>query len=351
MIKHVSHIVAVGILVGAMVSMHVGVCFADDDDQRVTWATDRALKFLRRTQNPDGSWSSPLFNRNTGVASLAVMAFMAKGHTPRDGKYADVIRKGIDYVLSSVDEKTGLIAAKDSLSQGPMYSHGISTLMLSQAVGMTSGAREKRIRAVLADAVKLILQAQKVTRSVPAQQGGWRYHATSRDSDVSVTGWQLLALRGAKNAGADVPLAAINDAVAYVKRAASPGGGFGYLSRGPTIRGRAGIGMLCLEICAKHHTREALAAGDYLLKNPSKWPDEYFYYGVYYSAHGMYLVGGKYWESFRPHMETLLLGLQDYDGGWPAPTNYERHAGRAYYTAMSVMALSVNDHYLPIYER
>ena len=104
------------------------------DDKRVDFATDRALKYLARTQHDDGSWPSGIYNRNAGVAGLAVLAFMSKGYTPRDGEYAEVIRKGIDYVLSSADKKSGLIAAKGSLSQGRLYSHGICTLMLSQAV-------------------------------------------------------------------------------------------------------------------------------------------------------------------------------------------------------------------------
>jgi len=324
---------------------------ASAEDKRVDFATDRALKYLKRTQNPDGSWPAGLYKRSAGVASLAVLAFMAKGYTPRDGEYADVIRKGIDYVLSRADEKTGLIATKGFHPEGSMYSHGISTLMLSQAAGMARGDRETKIREVVRRAVLLILRAQKLRRFNPVEQGGWRHRPESRDSDISFTGWQLLSLRAAKNAGADVPLEAIDEAVGYIKRIASPGGGFGYTVKGPTTRGRAGIGMLCLEICAKHHTPEALRAADFLLEHPSKWPDEYFYYGVYYSAHGMYLVGGDYWKKYRPHLETLLLGLQNYDGSWPAPKNAERYAGGVYFTAMSVLALSVEYHYLPIYER
>jgi len=47
--------------------------------------------------------------------------------------------------------------------------------------------------------------------------GGWRYlnkrYPHLNDSDLSVTGWQLMFLRSAKNAGFDVPEKNINDGV------------------------------------------------------------------------------------------------------------------------------------------
>ena len=329
----------------SVVLCSVAAAASTADDERLDRATDKALEFLARTQNPDGSWDAHTRGKNSGVASVAVMAFMAKGHTPGEGRYGDIINKGIDYVLSTSHPTTGFIAPR---GRGMMYGHGASTLMLAEAVGMTSGEREKKIRTALEKAVKLILKAQAIPRKSPAQQGGWRYNPTSRDSDISVTGWQLLALRAAKNAGADVPVSAINEAVAYVKRSASKGGGFGYQPGGRTNRARSGIGILSLEICGRHHEREAVAAAEWLMKNPPKWPDGHFYYAVYYCSQGMFQMGGKYWEYYRPRLEALLLSLQRADGSWPVGN---ARAGPVYPTAMSVMALSVKYHYLPIYQR
>lgn len=337
------------ITIGALLTTgvcRVGWTASATGDERVDRATDKALEYLARTQNPDGSWHADTRGKNSGVASVAVMAFMSKGHTPGEGRYGDIINKGIDYVLGTCDPKTGFIAPK---GRGMMYGHGASTLMLAEAVGMTSGEREKKIRTALDKAVKLILKAQAIPRKSAAQQGGWRYSPGSRDSDLSVTGWQLLALRAAKNAGADVPQSAINDAVGYVKRSASKGGGFGYQPGGSTNHARAGVGMLSLEICGRHHEPEAVAAADWLMKSPLRWKGGFFYYAVYYCSQGMFQVGGKYWEHFRPRLEALLLSLQKSDGSWPP--NGRVGAGPNYATAMSVMALSVKYHYLPIYQR
>jgi hypothetical protein len=51
--------------------------------------------------------------------------------------------------------------------------------------------------------------------------GGWRYldlRFAGKLSDLSVTGWQLMFLRSAKNAGFDVPEKNIDAAVEYIER-------------------------------------------------------------------------------------------------------------------------------------
>ena len=93
----------------------------------------------------------------------------------------------------------GLLVSNSS--HGPMYCHGISTLMIAEVVGMApDSALAGEIRPALAKAVELILKAQ--ARKKPKdQEGGWRYQPDSTDSDLSVTGWQVMALRAAGAAG------------------------------------------------------------------------------------------------------------------------------------------------------
>jgi prenyltransferase beta subunit len=270
---------------------------------------------------------------------------------PGEGRYGKTVERGIDYILSIANKETGYIVETRTGSHGGMYCHGTSTLMLAEAVGMVSGERGKKIREVLEKAVKLTLKAQALPRESARQQGGWRYEPGSRDSDLSCTGWQLMSLRAAKNAGADVPIEAINQGVQFVKACASGGGGFGYQPGGGPNNARTGTGILSLEVCGQHNTPEAIAGADWLMKNPPHWPDEFFYYAVYYDAQGMFQMGDKYWDFYRPRLEALLLGLQKDDGSWPTPTGSEARAGNTYSTAMAVLSLSVKYHYLPIYQR
>jgi hypothetical protein len=319
----------------------------DAKSARIDEATDRALAYLARTQRSDGSWASQYGGANAAVCSLAITAFLAKGHTPGDGPYGEKITKGIEHILSC-QRPNGLIVARPS--HGPMYSHCISTLMLAEAVGMLDGPIQRRARRGLAKAVKLTLEAQALAKG-GRYKGGWRYQPNSRDADISVTGWALLSLRAAKNAGARVPDEAFRKGIAYIKGLACRGGGFGYSGpSGPSIA-RAGTGILCLEICGRHHAPEAKLAGDYLLKQRLRFGGNHFYYGVYYASQAMFQLGDKYWMAYKPQIERVLLERQKADGSWPPESGSGRAGGPVYFTAMSVLALSVQYRYLPIYQR
>jgi hypothetical protein len=235
-----------------------------------------------------------------------------------------------------------------------MYDHGIAALMLGEVLGMVNEDRPgfQSLSRVYLDAVNLILRAQNVAKD-RSSTGGWRYHPNSTDSDISCSGWQLLALRAAQENNLPVPKRNIDSAVAYIKRCAHPLGGFGYQPGGDPNLARTGTGILSLQICGDFNSPEAFQGGDWLLKNPLQWKGPFFFYGVYYCAQGMYQLGGEYWKQWRALTEAILLPHQYPDGSWPVPPEetHELHAGNAYCTAMAVLALSVDFKYLPIYQR
>lgn len=316
--------------------------------QEVDDAIVRALEHLAERQRPSGAWALQNEGEATSATSLAVMAFLAAGHVPGEGPYGEMLQRGIDWVVSQ-QQPNGLLVAERV--HGPMYSHGISTLMLAEVAGMTDESSAKPLREALERAVKLILESQNVTKS-RIHAGGWRYQPRSSDSDLSVTAWQLLALRAAKNLGCDVPAENIDRAVEYVKRLAVPRtGGFGYQSPRAPSPVRAGTGILALEICGQHHTPEAIAAADYLLAHPLRYNTHYYFYGAYYCSVGMFQIGDNYWDETRNMVVTDLLRNQEPDGSWTARTGGERSAGPIYSTSMAVLALSVEYRYLPIYQR
>lgn len=317
--------------------------------RKVDRAVDKALKYLARQQKKDGSYPAAL-SRNTGIASLCVMAYLSKGYTPGTGPYGKTINRGIDFVLDS-QQKNGMLVA--GASHGPMYSHTISTLMLSEVSGMVDPARQKRIDEALGRALKLIVEAQKVDKP-EKHAGGWRYQHTSKDSDISLTGWALMSLRSARGNGASVPKQAIDRALAFVMRCRGKDGGYTYQPNDGKETGfaRTGTALLCLELCRKHRSEPALAAGDYILKNlPKKFGGNYFYYGVYYCSQGMFQLGGKYWSGWGEYMIRTLLENQKKDGSWPTGSGAESKAGECYATAMCVLALNVSYRQLPIYQR
>jgi hypothetical protein len=317
-------------------------------DPRAEAAVRRALDYLKDRQKVDGSWEAS-FGKATSVTSLAVMAFLACGHTPGEpGPYREAIERGIRFVLKS-QKPNGLLVA--ATSHGPMYCHGISTLMLAEVIGMAPDeALGADCRAALARAVELILKAQDVNKNRD-NTGGWRYQPTSGDSDLSVTGWQVMALRAAKSAGMAVPAENIDRAVDYLKRCAVKDGGFAYQPGGAANNPRTGVGMLALELCGEHLTPEALAGAEYLLKHPPQWSSQYFFYEVYYCPQALFQVGDRYFREYYPKLVAILLDHQEADGSWLSGDGNDRSGGRDYCTAMAVLALAVEYRYLPIYQR
>lgn len=306
----------------------------------------RALKFLATQQAASGAWQVSHSDSAAGT-SLAIMAFMSAGHVPGEGPYGDSMVRGIRWVLDH-QQNNGMFVHTGG--HGPMYAHGIATLMLAEVAGMVEGDLAKRVRTGLERGILLILKAQMV-RKGPQHAGGWRYQTNSADSDLSVTGWQLLSLRAAKNIGCDVPKEAIDYAVDYVKNCATRGGGFGYQPDSSPTATRTGTGILCLEICGEHKTKETMAAADYLLRRPLQYHDGFFFYGVYYCSVGMFKVGDKYWDETRNHLSTLLLNAQSGDGSWLMRQGGESGYGPVYSTSLAVLALAVDYQYLPIYQK
>jgi hypothetical protein len=182
-------------------------------------AVDRGLKFIAERQTKEGTWHTNV-GQSSAVTSLVTMAFLARGHVPGQGPYGEHLNRSIDFVLAH-QQPNGVLSA----GSGTMYDHGASTVMLCEAFGMVDDARKPKLEAAIARAAKVILDAQKIPRG--PFEGGWRYQVNAADADISVTGWQLMALRGAANCGAAVPREALDKGVAYIRRLAVKGeGGF-----------------------------------------------------------------------------------------------------------------------------
>ena len=306
-------------------------------------SVDRALKWLARSQRPDGSFPGG-YGQTTAIVGLAAMAFLSKGYTPGNEPYGDVINKCIDYILRYQRDNGCLDAAPGG---GAMYAHGIATLLLSEVSGMVEPERQEKLDKVLSKALKVILDAQARPKDA-RNKGGWRYQPNSPDSDISVTGWQVMALRSARQNGAKIPKKAIEDAAAYILKCRMPDGGFAYRPQGGSGAGRTGVGILCLELTGHHNTPETRAGGDYLLRsmgNDGFIKDGQYHYALYYCAQGMFQLGGEYWEVFAERMYRTTLKQQQANGSWVGGP------GEGYSTAATVLALTVSYRQLPIYQR
>jgi hypothetical protein len=204
-------------------------------------AVNRGLDYLLSVEQSDGTFPEA-HGRSTGISSLVGMALLSTGATPGNGRYGEAINRRIDYALRHVD-KDGVISCGDH-GNGPMYAHNIATLFISECSGMVDAERQKKIDALLPKAIKILLTAQAVKKD-SRNQGGWRYHPNSNDSDMSCSGWALMGLRSARLNGAAVPSSAIESAVGYVRRMQSPKlGHIGYTSENERQSGGMDPGKL-----------------------------------------------------------------------------------------------------------
>lgn len=334
---------------GLMGVLAAALLAADQPAESTDAAINKALQFLRQSQQRDGCWLASGFGstQSPGVTGLCVMAFLSAGHTPSEGPNAAAISSAVRWVLRQ-QQRTGLISSGDSFD---MYHHGICTLMLAEIVGMTDAALADEVRERLGRAVELILKAQ---RSAGSGRGGWRYTVAGADADLSVTGWQVLALRAAKNVGCNVPSSAIEKALEYVRNCYDETrGAFAYMPNNYLTVPCTGTGILCFELAGRnsHRSRESLRAGGYVLRNPPGLDQAHCYYGLYYCSQAMFQLGESYWNGYRRLMHDLLLKSQQRTGAWTGRDLEAQRAGPSYSTAMAVLALTVEYRLLPIYQR
>ena len=330
-------VLAVAVATGAWAAP--GGPFADNDD--VDRAIERGLAYLASVQNDKGFFPEE-YGRTTGVVALGGLAFLAKGYLPGRPPHGEVINRCIDYVLAN-QTPNGMLARADNR----MYSHTISTLFLCEVSGMVDPERQRQLDAALPKAVKLILTAQQV-RKDENNRGGWRYAPNSNDSDMSCTGWALMALRSARQNGARVPDQAVAEAVRYIMNHCDKNQGtFGYQDRSGNANKLTGVGLLCLELTGHHGEDVTIKAGEYILRTYENLPSQpHGSYGIYYNAQAMFQLGGKYWSKYADWLSRVCIPRQRPDGSWP-----RSEIGSAYETAMMVLSLAVPYRQLPIYQR
>lgn len=296
----------------------------------IAQATAKGLDFLAKSQKPDGSWSDQSYGSVPGVVGLAMMAFLAHGDTPDEGKHGQVIRRAVDFIVKH-QEPNGLLSGGGS----PMYSHGFATMALAEVYGVID---DDRVGPALKKAVGLIISSQNA-------QGGWRYSVNSNDSDTTVSGAQMMALRAAANSGIEVPMTTIKRGVAYYKSCFCQGGGFGYTGADGASPARAGIGMLILCLSGEYRSPEVKATADWMLTN-GMGRDSYGFYATYYCSQAMYQGGGRYWREWNNTQTPAIIAMQQPDGSWNSGS-----CGQTCDTAMALLSIEINYNLLPIYQR
>ncbi|MEO2002108.1 MAG: hypothetical protein ABGW75_10835 [Pirellulales bacterium] len=182
-------------------------------------AIERGLLWLARHQAANGSWSfehphcidpfgrpsQQCLCRTKGYieghtkasTSIALLPFLGAGNTHLDGPYKEVVYRGLEQLKTTLDIELKELHPDNpdfvSTFSGDLYGYGITTLVMAEAFGMTGDPDLERYVSALT--VFLARHQHPL--------GGWRYEL-GQPGDITVTGWQVVALKSSQLAGAAV---------------------------------------------------------------------------------------------------------------------------------------------------
>lgn len=314
-------------------------------------AVEMGLEWLARNQLSSGGWSlSGKYSdggdqeNQTAATAMALNAFLGAGYTHQDGKYAEVVDRGLTFLLKRQNSEGFFAEAEPAHHRA--YAQALASITVLEAYGL-SGDTSLRGPAQLA--IKYAEYAQSPLR-------GWRY-VPKTDADVSVTGWFVMALATARMVGLkvnDEKLDSVNgylDSVAFRDLSA-----YAYKeSHGPDLTMTA-EGLLCRILLGWPRSHPALRAGvaEVVLNVPDQSEPLQSVYFWYYATQVLHHYGGQEWDLWNAHMKKTLPALQvpsgPEKGSWsPERDMYGRVGGRLYTTCLSIYCLEVYYRHLAIY--
>ena len=324
-------------------------------------AVKAALKWLADNQAADGRWDPRVHGAgketkvlgrdrqgagsraDTGMTGLALLAFLAAGHTHLDGPYQNEVRRALEFLLrtQAADGNLGGQAATFEF----MYCHAMATCALSEAYGMT---RDSRLLQPLRRAIDYTVRAQD------SAGGGWRYRPGDA-GDTSQLGWQLMALKSAELAGIPIPVTTRNGIIRYLQSVSSGtyGGWASYRPKEKVSRSMTAEAMVCWQFLGLPRQHPACNEAGDLLLGELPGSGEYNLYYWYYSTLAMYQLQGDYWRRWNEALRPAILGRQiktgPLSGSWDTSEVWGAYGGRVYTTALATLTLEVYYRFLPLY--
>jgi len=276
------------------------------------------------------------------------------------------VRKGLDWLVAHQGSRGELVGTHDlggydEYHKNYMYEHGIAAFALSEACALAAATGQSDRQPYLDAAVKAI-------RFIESQQhddGGWKYSTDRAEpSDTSVSGWQALALKAAKEAGISVDPGCVERLARFFDEAAMDDNGrTAYMKAGvsKSLQSEAttGIGMLVRQFLLNdpdapmiHEAAAYLAAlaeqydrAGIVRQRNQTYRSEYNYYTWYNCSLAMFRAGGMPWQRWNAVIRDTVVDLQRHGGcfrgSWDPDTVWGAKGGRIYSTALAILTLEV----------
>ena len=303
------------------------------------------LQWLKRTQKSDGSWSD---QHKAAMTGLAMLCFLGHGETNASAEFGKTVQAGINWIMEKGKAQNGVLTDNGQIDQPGSYTHGIVTYAIGEYYAMT---QDEQAAELFKKAIKLIVDGQ-------GPDGGWMYSYDKSQSDTSVTGWQIQALKIAHLSGLNIEGvdAAMDKAMLNLKRVQTANGGFGY--RGPEDKySLSGIGLLCTYFWKAEKSESVTKGLKFIMSQLEANPVEYKHatadlYAWYYNTQAILMVSGANgpeWKKWNAMFQDQLIINQKPDGSWPVMThaahgalqNDDANAGPYYRTTLAILMLEV----------
>jgi len=311
----------------------------------------KALRWLKAHQNADGSWSK---TEKLAMTGLGLLAFLGHGETPLSKEFGLTVQKAMKYLADAVMA----VPETSKKSTRFAYQNAIGTYALSEGYGLT---KIPFLKPAMEKGLRFIVEGQQ-------DRGGWDYgYRKGERWDLSVSGWNIQALKAGYVAGADVPglAEAIEKAVKFLKKTAWNNGRFYYSNKSAGSLAMQGTGALCLQLLGEGRCSQVRDSIKYIFGTlPSVVWDPKKYGGVghggplyawYYETQVMFHAGHSYWRKWNKQFTRVLIQSQKMDGHWTTPWTAEQRKTHNwefdpyYSTSLCCLMLEVYYRYLPTY--
>jgi len=295
----------------------------------------KALRWLKRNQNQNGSWD--MGAPDTAMTGLALMCYLAHGETPQSKEFGHTVELAIKFLVSQ-QEKDGNFK---NTGGHHVYGNAIANYALCEAYAMT---RIYLLKEVCEQGIKVIVDGQQA-------EGTWDYnYSAGPRKDTSVMAWQAQALKAAKICDLDVDNldSAITNAVKGFVSMQGNQGGFGYTSPGNTPL--TGAAVLSMQLLNKGHKEEILKGLEYMYDWRMDWdkPIKNPLYHWYYITQAKFQTGGGEWAEWNKVMSPTLIAKQSPDGHWEHSAAHEKSP--VYSTTLACLMLEVYYRHLPTFK-
>lgn len=323
-------------------------------------AVEDSLKWFSSIQDSDGHWSAATYGggadevdkegqarhgggkfADTGITGLVVLSFLGAGYTHEKGPYTNEVRKALEWLINQQMDNGYLGGESKYYDQN--YCHAMATFAIAEAYAMQANEADfPELRSAVKSAVSLICSMQN-------PDGGWRYQK-GVPSDMSMFGWQVMALKSAVNGGVSVPEKTRIGMVRFLNGHAQGdyGGLAGYKKGDRPTPAMTAEALFCRQLFSvKANDPAAKEAVTFLrkrlpnIRNDREYDEYYWYYGTL----AMRNQDEESWREWNASLRDLLINLQvkqgRFAGSWDPKGKWGGIGGRLYSTALSTMCLEV----------